>query len=124
MDVTEKLSELLDKRNKIKRTKDNPGKKLFVRTKGEGKYYMRYNASLYQTDFNINTDKKDKYLVEHSYVVLKADKDSNISGNKTYRIIGRSGNILTLEYDTLNKNGRLITIQKELNLDIDKDNIK
>lgn len=124
VDVTEKLSELLDKRNKIKRTKDNPGKKLFVRTKGEGKYYMRYNASLYQTDFTINTNKKDKYLVEHSYVVLKADKDSNISGNKTYRIIGRSGNILTLEYDTFNKNGRLITIQKELNLDIDKDNIK
>lgn len=124
VDVTEKLSELLDKRNKIKRTKDNPGKKLFIRTKGEGRYYMRYNASLYQTDFTINTNKKDKYLVEHSYVVLKADKDSNISGNKTYRIIGRSGNILTLEYDTFNKNGRLITIQKELNLDIDKDNIK
>lgn len=118
-DITKDLAKYLNEKRKIKGED-----KLYIKSRNN--YYLRYNASLYQTDFTTDTSFKEKYLKEHSFVTLKNPNNPDKSGSKTYRIIGRSDTILTLEYAVFNDEGKLISIQKKLDLskEEDKNSIK
>jgi len=118
-EATKELVDYLNEKRKVK------GDKLYIKVRGQGKkYYVRYNAALYQTDFSKDPDNKDKYLKEHTFIVLFKDNKSGTSGSKTYRILGRSENIITIEYSTFNLDGKLVSIQKQLDLSKDRDKIK
>lgn len=109
-DVTNELVQYLNQTRAVK------GDGLYV--KAMGNYYIRYDASLYKVDF---TPEHEKYLKKHTFVVFKNPKNSSKGSTKKYRIIGRSDNELLLEYSVFNKEGKLISIQKRLNLSNSED---
>lgn len=123
-DVTKELSKA------ISETRNKKDEGLFIKTKGN--YRVRYNANLYQTDYEDNKEFKKDFLKEGSFIVLKAEEQdgkggtiySNKSGRRIYRIVGLNNDILTLEYNTYNNEGKLLTIYKTLDLTKDEDSIK
>ena len=117
-DVTEQLIKILSKDRDVKTPEG-----LFIKQKSDS-YWVRYNASLYQVEY---TQDKEKYLQNGSYIVLKANNQTEgrtKSGKKTYRILSRSNDIVTLEYSTFNNDGKLISIFQEIPIKELSDKIK
>jgi len=96
------------------------GEKLLIKVKGDN-YYVRYDASLYKVAFQPSDI---EYLNAFNYIEFVHHSDPSKSSGKIYKIIGRSENTLTVEYSTFNNRGKIVTIQKQLNLTTDLGKIK
>jgi hypothetical protein len=106
--VTEELIQAINFERKIN------GTGLFVKVKGRG-YYERYNAALYQSNFQENIDQKRELLQPGAYVVLSKTIDGNmVSQNKLYQITSASADSITIEFNTFSHNGKILSVIKTI----------
>lgn len=116
-DATQELVNLLNKRNG---TQNN----FLAVTEYKG-FIQRYSRSLHETKYD--NKEKNKFLQEYAYITLKREVNSpggtKIIDSHKYKIVSRSGNMLLLEYNAYNSFGRVITVNKYLNLETEEDKI-
>lgn len=117
-DATKEVVNLI---NKSKKGKSTDSELVVTTIKG---YNQRYDANLYESKYDKS---KNKFLQEYAYVTLKrivSTKDGEkITQSHKYRIITREGDKLLLEYNTYNRFGEVVTVNKYLDLSTEEDNI-
>ncbi len=113
-DATAEVVKLINERDGKKGKAANPDLAIFQ----EKGYIKRYDANLYGTQYDKS---KNKFLQQGVYVTL-AKEDG--SASHKYRVESRDGDKLLLEYNTYNRNGKVLTVNKYLDLSKDEGSIK
>lgn len=119
VDATEDLIKLINEdRNK-------KGDKLLMKVKNE--YYVRYNMSLYNSDFSKGI--YNEFLTDTvSYIEFLSPKFPSKSEGKIYKVLGISDEngkkILSLEYSRFNDKGNLVTQHRKVDFEAEKGQIK
>jgi hypothetical protein len=100
-DVTSGLIKL------INQTRKTSGNILVV--KKIGNYIQKYHGNLYESDYQVKSEKKKEFLKPPAFV--RFEKDYHL-----YKILSRNNDEIVVEYNTYNYQGRLVTVNKKVDI--------